>query len=240
MKSLLLFLLPLVAFAQQIPIGIQDRPCDFVPGNNNLALDFGGFCKYEAANLALRQDTANRVIYFGDSITEMWGKNIPGLDQTDTINRGYSGQTTSQMRVRFRADVIKLKPRIVHIMAGTNDIAGNTGPTTLERIKDNIRSMCEDAQMHGIRVVIGSVLPAKVFSWRPGMKPAENIRLFNQWLKTYAQNSGFTYADYYSAMVDSEGGLPASSSTDGVHPTPVGYAIMQPIAIQAINEANRK
>jgi acyl-CoA thioesterase I len=237
MKSLLLLLLSFSAFAQT---AVQDRNCDLIQGLNNLTQDFGGLCKYEKANQALGPATPNRVVFIGDSITEGWKNGIPGLDPNDTINRGYSGQTTPQMLVRFRADVINLKPQIVHLMAGTNDLAGNTGPTSLEKIKNNIRTMCELAQMHGIRVVIGSVLPAKVFSWRPGMKPAEDIKALNLWLKTYAQNSGFVYVDYHSAMTDAEGGLPFEYAKDGVHPTPLGYALMRNLAEVAIKEANKK
>jgi lysophospholipase L1-like esterase len=180
------------------------------------------------------------VIYFGDSITELWRDGIVGIDPKDTLNRGYSGQTTSQMLVRFRTDVINLKPRIVHFMAGTNDLAGNTGPITFEKIKNNIRSITEFAQMHGIQVVIGSILPAKVFSWRPGMKPAQDIQTMNKWLKTYADNSGFIYVDYYSAMADAEGGLPVELSQDGVHPSPAGYAIMKNIAAAAMRQARKR
>jgi len=223
-------------FAQ---VGIQARPCDSVQGGNNLALDFGGFCKYEAKNMALPRASTKRVVYLGDSITEGWGTNLIGLDQQDTINRGYSGQTTSQMRVRFRADVINLKPRILHFMAGTNDIAGNTGPTTVERIKDTIRSMCEEAQAHGIRVVIGSILPATHFDWRPEVRPAETIRTLNSWMKSYAELKGFIYADYYSALTDAQGGLPRAFSADGVHPNAAGYAVMAPIAAKAINDADK-
>ena len=239
MSALFIGFVTLLTFAQST-IGIQDHPCDFVPGSNNLALDFAGLCKYEKANLELRAAGANRVVYLGDSITELWRNGIVGLDGHDTLNRGYSGQTTTQLLARFRADVIKLRPRILHLMAGTNDIAGNTGPTTIERIKDNIRTMSELAQMHGIRVIIGSVLPARSFSWRPGMKPAATIIALNSWLKTYALNSGFVYADYHGALTEADGGLPIQYAQDGVHPTPAGYAVMQRIARDAILEAQRQ
>lgn len=237
MKALLIIFLSFSAFSQTvITTGVLDNPCDFVQGQNNFAQDFGGFCKYEKANQALPEATVNRVIYFGDSITEFWKKDIPGIDPQDTLNRGYSGQTTSQMVIRFRADVINLKPKIVHLMAGTNDIAGNTGPTTLERMKNNFRSMGDLAKANGIRVVIGSILPAKAFSWRAGIRPAETIRTFNTWLKSYAKENGFTYVDYHSALTDAEGGLSEEYAKDGVHPTRAGYEVMIRLAQQAIQK----
>ncbi len=236
MKAIILMFISLSAFAQTAAV---KNPCDQIQGQNNFAQDFGGLCKYEKANASLPAATASRVVYLGDSITEGWRNLIPGIDANDTINRGYSGQTTSQMLVRFRADVINLKPKIVHILAGTNDLAGNTGPTSLENIKNNLRSMFELAGVHGIRVVIGSILPAKTFSWRPGMKPAEDIRTLNQWLKTYAEKNGLVYVDYHSAMADSEGGLSHEHAPDGVHPTAAAYAIMTNLAAEGIRIANR-
>lgn len=237
MKFFIVLFFSLSALAQTAAV---QNPCEQIQGNNNLTQDFGGFCKYEKLNGALRPATPNRVVYLGDSITEGWRNGIPGIDPADTLNRGYSGQTTAQMLVRFRADVIELKPKILHLMAGTNDFAGNTGPTSLEKIKNNIRTMTELAQMHGIQVLIGSVLPAKAFSWRPGMKPAGDIRAFNKWLKAYAENSGHVYVDYHSALTDEEGGLPAEYAQDGVHPTAAGYAIMKSLAENAIREASRR
>ncbi len=237
MKAVLLMLISLSAFAQT---AATEKSCDLIQGQNNLAQDFGGLCKYEKINAALPPATENRVIYFGDSITEGWRNGIPGLDPNDTINRGYSGQTTSQMLVRLRTDVINLNPRIVHFMAGTNDLAGNTGPISLEKIKNNIRTICELVQMHGIRIVIGSVPPAKVFSWRAGMKPAEDIRTLNKWLRSYAENSGFVYVDYHSALTDIEGGLSVEYASDGVHPTNLAYGIMANLAASGIREANKK
>ncbi len=236
MKAIILMFISLSAFAQT---AATPNPCDQIQGQNNLAQDFGGLCKYEKANAALPPATTNRVVYLGDSITEGWRNLIPGIDPNDTINRGYSGQTTAQMLVRFRADVINLKPKIVHLMAGTNDLAGNTGPTSLEKIKNNIRSMGELARIHNIRVVIGSIPPAKSFSWRPGMKPAEDIRTLNTWLKAFAQMNSFTYVDYHSALTDAEGGLSPEHAPDGVHPTAAAYAIMTNLAVLGMRDANR-
>lgn len=237
MNFFFLIFASLSLYAQTVTVGIQDRPCDFVQGNNNLALEFAGICKYDAANRALPPATANRVVYFGDSITQMWGNGIPGLDASDTLNRGYSGQTTSQMVLRFRYDVMNLKPKVVHIMAGTNDIAGNTGPVAMDWIKNNIRTMCALAKGLGIKIVLGSILPARAFSWRAGIFPAENIRTMNAWLKEYARVNNHVYADYHSALTEADGGMPARLAQDGVHPTADGYAIMKPIAETAIHEA---
>lgn len=240
MKAFIIGLLSFGAVAQTTStVGIQPNPCAQVQGSNNFALDFGGLCKYESANLQLPAPSEKRVVYFGDSITEFWRQGMPGISGGEVINRGYSGQTTAQMVVRFRADVIKLKPRIVHLMAGTNDIAGNTGPTTLERIQDNFRTMCEMATRHGIRVVIGSVLPARSFSWRAGIAPAANIRALNTWLKSYALKNGHTYADYHAALSEQDGGLSPRHAPDGVHPNSAGYAVMQGIAMDALLQADR-
>ena len=225
------------AGAQTITVGIKDSPCDFINSSNSATQDFGGQCKYEKLNAQLPAPGAQRVVWFGDSITEFMRNGIVGLDPADTINRGISGQTTSQMRVRFHSDVINLRPLAVHIMAGTNDIAGNTGPTSLERMKDAFRSMAEEASANGIKVILGSILPAKRFSWRAGISPAETIRTFNSWLKDYADKKGFIYVDYHSAMVDSQGGLPAQYSNDDVHPNDAGYAVMKPLAAEALARA---
>ena len=233
-----LFAFSTLSFAQTITIGIQNNPCDFVVREQAIVQDYGGLCKYEKKNAALPEAGPLRVVWFGDSITELWGGGIKGFVSSDIINRGISGQTTTQMRVRFHQDVISLKPRVLHFMAGTNDIAGNTGPTSVERMKDAVKSMCEEASAKGIKIVIGSILPAKYFSWRPGIKPAESIRSFNSWLKSYAEVNHHVYADYYSALTDNEGGLPVEYSKDGVHPNQAGYAVMAPIASAAITKAH--
>lgn len=172
----------------------------------------------------------------GDSITEGWklDQSFPGKSY---INRGIGGQTTPQMLVRFREDVIDLKPKVVIILAGTNDIAGNTGPMTLDETEGNIASMAELAATNGIRVVISSVLPAYDYSWAPGLEPAPKIVEVNEWLKKYAADKGYIFVDYYSAMKDARGGLPPNLSKDGVHPLPAGYATMAPLAEAGIEKA---
>jgi lysophospholipase L1-like esterase len=179
-----------------------------------------------------------RVVFMGNSITEAWAKyfsaHFPGKPY---VGRGISGQTTPQMLVRFRQDVIALRPRVVVILAGTNDIAGNTGSATLEMIADNITSMTELAQAHGIRVVLGSVLPAYDYPWKQGLEPAPKIVALNAWLKQYAASANAVYVDFHTAMADERQGLRVELSPDGVHPNEAGYRIMGPLVEQAIAAA---
>jgi lysophospholipase L1-like esterase len=179
-----------------------------------------------------------RVVFMGNSITQGWIGQVPEFfEGRDYINRGISGQTTPQMLLRFRQDVLKLWPKVVVILAGTNDIAGNTGPSTLEMIEDNIYSMTELAQAHGIQVVLCSVLPAYDYPWRPGLEPAPKIVELNKRIKQYASTRGAVYCDFFSAMVDDRDGLPKELSGDGVHPNKEGYAIMGPLVENAIARA---
>ena len=161
----------------------------------------------------------------------------PADPARDWINRGISGQTTPQMLVRFRPDVIDLKPSAVVFLAGINDIAGNTGDMTLEETEGNLASMAELAAAHGIKVVMCSILPAFDFPWRPGREPAQKVVAVNAWMKAYATEHGFVYVDYYSAMVDDRGGLPKTLSNDGVHPSKAGYAVMLPLVEAGIAKA---
>jgi lysophospholipase L1-like esterase len=156
------------------------------------------------------------------------------------IGRGIGGQTTPQMLVRFKQDVVALKPKVVVILAGTNDIAGNTGPSTLEMIEDNIASMAEIARANGIRVVLSSILPVYDYPWKPGLEPAPKIIAVNKWLKAYARQHGDVYLDYHTAMADERGGMRPELASDGVHPTEAGYRVMAPLAEKAISEALRR
>jgi lysophospholipase L1-like esterase len=202
--------------------------------------DWPDLAKYADANAKLGPPAAGeaRVVFMGDSITEGWnhaeGGFFPGKP---FVNRGISGQTTPQMLIRFRPDVVALKPKVVVILAGTNDVAGNTGPTTLEAIEDNFMSMCDIAKQNGIRVVLSSILPAYDYPWKPGMKPVEKIAALNTWLKDYAAKSGFVYLDYFPAMAAENRGMKPELSHDGVHPNKAGYALMAPLAEKAIAEA---
>lgn len=186
-----------------------------------------------------------RVVFMGDSITEGWGMKATATSPArgeffpgkPYINRGISGQTTPQMLVRFRQDVIDLKPKVVVILAGTNDIAENTGKTSIKAIGDNIQSMSELARANGIAVVLCSVLPSSDFHWHRGLEPAPKIKAMNDWIKEYAGKKGIVYVDYYTPMVNSEGGMKAELSPDGVHPNAAGYNLMGPLAEAGIAEA---
>jgi acyl-CoA thioesterase I len=202
--------------------------------------DFSQQCRYAAANLALPVATPHRVILFGDSITELWAQLDPGFFSDDTIDRGISGQTTDQMLGRFRTDVIALNPQIVQILAGTNDIAGNTGPTSLARIENHIASMVELARLHHIRVILASVPPAARFAWRPSIEPVKSIAELNAWIKHYAATAKVTYVDFYSALEGEAHGFKSDLSSDGVHPNAAGYAIMRPLAMRGISDARRR
>ena len=194
--------------------------------------------KEDNAKIGMPRTCDDRVVFMGNSITQGWIEKVPKFfENRPYINRGIGGQTTPQMLVRFRQDVINLYPKVVVILAGTNDIAGNTGPSTLEMIEDNIHSMTEIAQSNGIQVVLCSVLPAFDYKWKPGLEPAGKIVELNRRIKKYAETHGAVYCDYFSAMADERNGLPESLSGDGVHPNPEGYALMAPIAETAIARA---
>ncbi len=180
-----------------------------------------------------------RVVFFGDSITEGWGREgsagfFPGKGW---LNRGISGQTTAQMLVRFPQDVLALKPQVVVILAGTNDIAGNTGPSTQAMIEDNLHAMVDLARAHGIAVVLASVLPVSDYPWLPGTAPAPKVRALNTALKRYADAQQLVYLDYYTPMANAAGGLDPQLADDGVHPTAKGYAVMAPLAEAAVTRA---
>ena len=202
--------------------------------------DWAGLRRYRAANAALTAPAPgeNRVVFYGNSITDGWARHFPIMfPGKPYIGRGISGQTTPQMLVRFRQDVVALQPRAVVILAGTNDIAGNTGPSTLEMIEDNFMSMVQIAKAHHIRVVLSSVLPVYDYPWKPGLLPAPKIIALNAWMKKYANEVGETYLDYHSVMKDARDGLPPNLANDGVHPTDAGYRIMAPLADAAIAKA---
>jgi lysophospholipase L1-like esterase len=207
----------------------------------NQLQDWPDLARYQADNAATAAPAPgeNRVVFMGDSITDFWGHPVgtffPGKPYFD---RGISGQTSPQMLIRFRPDVIALQPKVVVILAGTNDIAENTGPSTPRMIHDNLTSMVELAHANHIRVVLSSVLPAAAFPWRPAIDPVEKIRALNIWIKDYCAANGDVYLDYYSAMIDpSTSGMKKDLTGDGVHPNAAGYAVMSPLAEKAIAEA---
>ena len=212
--------------------------------------DWPALARYRDDNAKVAPPAKNeqRVVFMGDSITDLWdspsnGGFFPGKPY---VNRGISGQTTPQMLIRFRRDVIELKPKVVVILAGTNDLAGNTGPTTLDAIQDNLTSMAELATAHGIRVVFASLLPVSDYEIRDGKpivqtvrRPPDQILALNRWLKEYAATHHHGFLDYFSAMADAKGFLKDELSDDGLHPNLQGYAMMSPLA-QAAIEANLK
>jgi lysophospholipase L1-like esterase len=201
-------------------------------------LDWAKLNAYRSANSQIRPIAKgeHRVVFMGDSITEFWSKS---QWNSAHINRGISGQTTSQMLLRFRQDVIDLHPNLVVILAGTNDVAGNTGPATNEMIAGNIASMVQLAKANGIKVVLASVLPASGFYWNPEAKPAQQIVELNEQIKMVAKRYGCVYLDYFSAMVNSDSGLKREYSDDGVHPNEMGYVVMSRLAKSAIAAASR-
>lgn len=180
----------------------------------------------------------DRVVFMGDSILDAWGRSLgeffPGKPY---INRGISGQTTPQMLIRFRPDVIALQPKVVVILAGTNDIAGNTGPETLEEIEGNLKSMAQLAQANGIKVVLSSLTPVcDYIKPQTERRPPDKIIALNAWIKNYCARNGFTYLDYYSAMLDDNKMLATDLTRDGLHPNAAGYAVMGPLASEAIQK----
>ena len=243
-----------LAPAQAAPQNPQD-PCAEVKAqlarDEARLKDWPALSRYRDANAKLAPPAKgeSRVVFMGDSITDGWddpryGGFFPGKPYVD---RGISGQTTPQMLVRFRPDVIALGPKAVVILAGTNDIAGNTGPMTLGAIEDNLASMAELARAHSVRVVLASLLPVSDYEKRDGKpiiqttrRPPEQIRALNEWMKRYAAENGATYLDYYSAMVDDKGFLRDELSEDGLHPNAKGYEVMAPLAERAIASALKK
>ena len=196
--------------------------------------DWAKFYRYEEANKSVTAKP--KAVLMGDSITDGWPRaNGAFFTDNNFVGRGISGQTTSQMLVRFRRDVIDHHPKYVAILAGTNDIALNNGYISLENILGNIISMCEIAKANKIKPVICSVIPAKAYRWRPEVTDAaQQIMKLNDMLKEYAKANKIMYVDYHSAMADAEGGLPIELAKDGVHPTPEGYKIMEEILVKAL------
>jgi lysophospholipase L1-like esterase len=252
--SIFLFLLPVQTFAQQATptpdcaaelTAVKTR----LTNAENRFADWAQLKRYADANTKIqppRKEEA-RVVFLGDSITDNWSRDGFGgfFPDKPYINRGISGQTTPQMLIRFRPDVIALKPRVVVILAGTNDISGNTGSTTIEAIEGNLASIAELATANNIKVVFASVLPVSDYNKRSNgeqiirtqQRPPAKILELNNWIKDYAARNGYTYLDYFSAVADDKGFLKEELSNDGLHPNAKGYAIMSPLAEEAIKKA---
>ncbi|NNJ89661.1 MAG: acylhydrolase [Eudoraea sp.] len=203
------------------------------------AQDWAQLKVFQEANQELKMTPSKeRIVFYGNSITIGWLHTVPSFFKDKPfINRGIGGQTTPQMLVRFRQDVLDLKPKVVLILAGTNDIAGNTGPMTLDEIMGNLRSMAELAMANNIEVILCSVLPASDYPWRPGLEPNRKIPALNTMIKEYTEQTTAHYLDYYSALVNDQNGMDSDLANDGVHPTKAGYEIMAPLAIKAIEKA---
>jgi lysophospholipase L1-like esterase len=192
----------------------------------------------ENAALGAPGDDEARIVFLGDSITAGWSDAMPAFfEGKPYIERGIGGQTTPQILARFRADVVDLEPAAVVILAGTNDIAGNSGQVTNKMIQDNLASMAEIATANDIRVILASILPASDYPWSPGLQPAGRIAAINSWIRTYADENDHLYLDYYSALVNDQGGMQAAYTTDGVHVNAAGYAVMAGLAETSIAEA---
>lgn len=200
------------------------------------AKDWAGLCVYRADNArvvasGIRPD----VVMMGDSITENWARANPQfIDGAHIVGRGIGGQTSGQMLVRFQADVIALKPRSVHIMAGTNDIAGNGGPTSPDAYRNNIMSMTELARANGVEVILAAIPPASRFFWNPGLTPGPRIAELNAWIKAYAAKEGLRFIDYGPSLADDHQGLRSDYGVDGVHPNRAAYAVMERLASSAL------
>ncbi len=225
-------LLVLTAYAQ-----LPSPPAPASPpvgqGSNG---DWAFVGRYRDANQLLAvESTPTRIVFMGDSITEGWALQPFMKDNPWYVGRGIAGQTAPQMLVRFRSDVIALKPALVHIMAGTNDVAHNTGPEEPAEIEGYIRSMVELALANRIKVVLASIPPASEFYWHRGLEPAPQIRALNDWIKQYAAGRGLTFVDYWSVLATADGAMKPEYSADGVHPNAAGYEAMRPLAQAAID-----
>ncbi len=229
---------PAAAAAAPAPLSVEKQ----LAAAQAKLMDWAQLGRYAAENAALAPAAAGerRVVFYGDSITDAWGRR-PGTGDffpgKGYVNRGISGQTTAQMVVRFHPDVVRLKPAVVVILAGTNDVAGNTGPMTPEMTLEDFRAMAEMARANGIKVVITSILPAGDFPWRKGLMPAPKIQALNARLEAWCKAEGMVWVDYYSALADASGAMKPGLSVDGVHPNAAGYAIMAPLAEAGIAKA---
>lgn len=201
-----------------------------------MARDFANLCRYKSDNAKITKGPRPRVVFMGDSITEAWEIGDPSLFTPDIIDRGISGQTSQQMVLRFYQDVVALRPQTVHILAGTNDLAGNTGPSTPEDFKNNIRAMVDLAQVNGIEVILASILPTNHYAMQPDYRPAEQVRTLNAWLQQFARERKLVFANYYPVLATPSGGLKGEFTNDGLHPTYPGYTAMRPIFDAALKK----
>lgn len=208
----------------------------FLLSNSLLAQDWPQLSYYQEANKLLKtSEKPIEAVFFGDSITEGWPQFNPSFfDTNNFVGRGIGGQTTPQLLLRFRQDVIGLRPKKVILLAGINDIAENTGPISLEAIMENIKGMTEMAKANGIEMVLCAVLPTNSFPWRPSIDPTHKVIALNQMIKAYAQENNLIYVDYYTPMVNDEKGLVSTLGYDTVHPNKAGYDIMEGVLLKSL------
>ena len=230
-----LFLMPFLCLFAVLNLYSQETELEAL-----MKQDWANLKKYAADNEQYKTEThGNSVVFMGNSITEGWVNSSPEFfSENNYIGRGISGQTTPQMLIRFMPDVIDLHPKVVVILAGTNDIAGNTGFSSVKMITDNIKAMAQLAVANNIKVILCSILPVFDYPWRKGLNPVDKIEEINQWLKKYALENGHIYLDYFSEMVDERKGLMQEYSEDGVHPNQKGYSLMEPLTNTAIHKAS--
>jgi acyl-CoA thioesterase I len=238
--AVLVFLLaPLGVGAQTPPPNPTPQPAQAPRPPETSKDHWADLPRYQEANFHLAPPAAGekRVVFFGDSITEAWAGDKTFFPGKGYIGRGISGQTTTQMLVRFRQDVIRLKPAVVVILGGTNDIAENLGPTSLGSIEDNLQSMAELAKANGIQPILCSILPALDYPWHGSLNPPPKITEVNKWMENYCAQNHLVYCNYYPAPVNAQQGMRAELSVDGIHPNSAGFAIMAPMAEDAISKA---
>ena len=228
------FLMPIFCLFAMVNLYSQETELETL-----MKQDWANLKKYSADNEQQKSEASgNTVVFMGNSITEGWVNASPEFfSDNNYTGRGISGQTTPQILIRFMPDVLDLHPKVVVILAGTNDIAGNTGFSSVKMITDNIKAMSQLAVANNIKVILCSVLPVFDYPWRKGLEPVDKIEETNQWLKEYALENGHIYLDYFSEMVDEKKGLKKEFSEDGVHPNHKGYSVMAPLAKMAIQKA---
>ena len=234
------------ADAVSVPPGMSDAPCpapqpgQFALDDHILSTDWAWQCRFRAENALVDLQHPPRAVFIGDSITENWLAADPDFFAYGSLSRGISGQTSPQVLVRFYQDVVALHPAVVHIMVGTNDIAGNTGPTSPVAYQNAVRAMVDLAKANRIVVILGSIPPSIQFGWQPAVRPGPWIAQLNLWLKEYAREQHLVFADYHAALAGPAGELPAEFGPDGVHPNAAGYAVMRGVAQRALAEADKR
>lgn len=211
----------------------------YAQNEKSMEEDWPNLKKYQNENQKIiKAEKKPTAVFMGNSITEGWKNAHPSFfTENNIVGRGIGGQTTPQMLIRFTPDVLDLQPKAVVILAGTNDIAGNTGASSKKMITDNIKAMAMLAAASNIRVILCSILPVSDYPWRPGLKPAPKIAEINSWLKQYAQNNGHIYVDYFPALANEDHGMKAEYSEDGVHPNKKAYKVMEPLVMEGIQKA---